>query len=54
MEGAARDFPPVEAWTIDPKWVFSGYGDSEPTRQARARSAFFAARAEVAEVLGNT
>lgn len=53
VEGAARDFPPVEAWTIDPKWVFSSYGDSEPTRQARARAAFFAARAEVAEVLGN-
>lgn len=53
VTGGARDFPPVEAWTLDPAWTFSGYGDGDPARRAGARSALFAARDEMAEVLGD-
>ncbi len=53
VEEAAREFPPVEAWTLDPSWVFSGYGDGDRLRRIRARQAFATARDEVAEVLGN-
>lgn len=49
---AERTFPPIEAWHVDPAWVFSSYGDGELARRARARDLLFAARDEVAEVLG--
>lgn len=54
IEEAARDFPAVEAWTLDPGWVFSTYGDGNVARRARARDAIFAARDEVAEMLSHT
>ena len=53
VEEAARDFPPVEAWTLDPGWVFSAYGDGDLARRTRARRALATARDEVAEVLGD-
>lgn len=53
IEGAARDFPPVEAWIVDPTWVFSTYGDGDRARRQRARSTIFAARDEVTKVLGH-
>lgn len=51
IEQAARAFPPIEAWTADPTWVFSDYGTSDMRRRTRARQIFAAARDEVAEVL---
>jgi hypothetical protein len=54
IEDAARDFPPVEAWTLDPGWVFSSYGDGDLARRTRARDAILAARDEVSEMLGQT
>lgn len=53
IEDAARTFPPVEAWTLDPAWVFSSYGDGDRARRQRARHTLLAARDEVAEVLGH-
>lgn len=52
IDDAARTFPPVEAWTIDPTWVFSTYGDGDRTRRQRARHRLIAARHEVSKVLG--
>lgn len=53
VEEAARTFPPVEAWTLSPNWVFSSYGDSDPARQARTRDTIIAARDKVAEMLSH-
>jgi hypothetical protein len=54
VEESARDFPPVEAWTLDPQWVFSAYGNGDLGRRTRARRAFATARDEMSEMLGYT
>lgn len=51
--GGARKFPVIEAWQVDPRWVFSSYGDSNEVRSAAARATFFRARDEMAEVLSD-
>ncbi|WP_397505741.1 LlaJI family restriction endonuclease [Qipengyuania sp. R86523] len=53
IEGAAREFAPIEAWTLDPSWVFSAYGDGDMARRSSACDAFMTARDEVAKVLGD-